>query len=286
MSLLEASMSKIILAYIPVLHDGYRRFIERHVDADCLYLFGRELITDFPYLRKEIRALSPEQIKQSLAGWGLPFPVLIADRNTLSKQVSSATSIVVPDEDVCRLVATRYLPKDALIEYDTVFLRWNRDNVLVNKVVTTDRTIERTAFWDAVTNEAVKASELSSDWWRRVGALLLREKEILLVAFNEHLPSPHTPYADGDPRNCFSRGKRIELSTAFHAEAALVAEAARQGIVTDGTDLFVTTFPCPPCAKLIAKAGIKRCFFQEGYAMLDSERIFRTFAVEMIRVCS
>ena len=38
----------------------------------------------------------------------------------------------------------------------------------------------------------------------------------------------------------------------MHAEARLIAAAAREGRATAGAVLYVTDFPCPPCAKLIA----------------------------------
>ncbi len=70
----------------------------------------------------------------------------------------------------------------------------------------------------------------------------------------------------------------------MHSEAGAIAEAARKGISLEGADLYVTTFPCPPCGKLIAYSGIKRVFYKNGYGVLDSERILKDKGVEIIKV--
>jgi dCMP deaminase len=73
------------------------------------------------------------------------------------------------------------------------------------------------------------------------------------------------------------------LSTAEHAEARLIAAAAREGVATDGAVMYVTDFPCPPCAKLIAGAGIRRLYFRSGYAVLDGEDVLREASVEVVQ---
>jgi dCMP deaminase len=64
----------------------------------------------------------------------------------------------------------------------------------------------------------------------------------------------------------------------------LIAEAAREGISTKGAVVYVTDFPCPPCAKLIAGAGISRLYFRTGYAVLDGEDVLAEAGVEVVRV--
>jgi dCMP deaminase len=52
-------IEKIIIAYVPVLHNGYRKFFESHKDAEVLYIFGESLVKKYDYLAKEIRQLDP-----------------------------------------------------------------------------------------------------------------------------------------------------------------------------------------------------------------------------------
>ena len=70
----------------------------------------------------------------------------------------------------------------------------------------------------------------------------------------------------------------------MHAEAAVVAGAARDGISLAGADLYTTTFPCPACARLAAGAGFRRCFFAGGYSVLDGEEVLRAAGVRLIWV--
>ena len=45
--------------------------------------------------------------------------------------------------------------------------------------------------------------------------------------------------------------------------------------------MYVTVFPCPPCAKLIAYSGIKRLYCGGGYAVLDGEEVLKSNGVEI-----
>lgn len=52
---------------------------------------------------------------------------------------------------------------------------------------------------------------------------------------------------------------------ATHAEANALAFAARHGISTDRSELFVTVAPCDTCAKLLIAAGVRRVYYEEEY---------------------
>lgn len=60
-------------------------------------------------------------------------------------------------------------------------------------------------------------------------------------------------------------GDLIEFSRAVHAEMDALLSAAREGISTVGTRLFVTTFPCHYCARHIVSAGVDEVQFIEPY---------------------
>ena len=133
-------------------------------------------------------------------------------------------------------------------------------------------------------DSAASAAERSPDWWRQVGAVLARDGKIILTAYNTHLPSEQMAYVCGDPRSNFNAGEHIDASLAIHAEIAILAEAARRGIITEGCDLYVTTFPCPPCANAWANAGIKRLFYRGGYSLVAGAEALRSRGVELFTV--
>ncbi len=57
----------------------------------------------------------------------------------------------------------------------------------------------------------------------------------------------------------------IEFGRAVHAEMAAITDAARRGVSIAGATLYVTTFPCHLCARLIVSAGISTVIFIEPY---------------------
>ncbi|NVM89664.1 deoxycytidylate deaminase [Variovorax sp. SG517] len=60
-------------------------------------------------------------------------------------------------------------------------------------------------------------------------------------------------------------GRLIEFSRAVHAEMDALLSAARLGVATAGTKLFVTTFPCHYCARHIVASGVDEVQYIEPY---------------------
>lgn len=275
-------MEKIIIAYVPVLHEGYRKFFELHKDAK-LYVLGKEIISEFTYLSKEIRELDPGLIKKSIESWGLVPAVEVLTRDILNKIVSEKLTLIMPDEDIMHELKDKYFPNKEVV-FDSVFLRWDKHKSMEEKPVNADQKISRSDFDKEIISKLKVEAEKSSDWWRRVASAVIKDDKVVLIAHNEHLPSPHSPYADGDPRNTLHKGVGTDIATAIHSEAKLIAEAARMGIALEGASLYVTIFPCSLCAKQIAFAGIKKIYYGGGYQMLDQETVLRTKGIEIIFV--
>jgi dCMP deaminase len=265
-----------------VLHAGYEALLDKHADAAEVLLLGPSFADEFPVLRKEIRALSAQTAAAVVAQ---RFPrVRVIERDDLPSAVT-ASILVVPDEELMRaLVSAHRLDEERAVVWERTFLRWDRSWSLASRPAEYDGAIAADSLSRALALDALQEAELSSDWWRRVGALAVRDGLVLALAHNEHRPTEYSPYVNGDPRNDFSRGVRADLSTALHAEAAIISRAARSGLALDGADLFVSTFPCPTCARLIAEAGFRRCYFAGPYAVLDGDEVLRAAGVELIWV--
>jgi len=60
-----------------------------------------------------------------------------------------------------------------------------------------------------------------------------------------------------------------------HAEANVIAFAAKRGISTDGSTLYTTVSPCNDCAKLIINAGVRSVLFWESYRDLEPVQLMR-----------
>jgi dCMP deaminase len=267
-----------------VIHAGYEALLDRHREADEVLLLGSSFAEDFPALRKEIRALAPETAARYITAVR-EFPaVRVIERTDLADAIR-ADVLVLPDEEIMRsLVDTHQLDLGRTVVFERTFLRWDREWALAQRPAGYDGAIAADALARSLALRAGDEAQLSSDWWRQVGALAVRDGAVIAVAHNEHRPTEYSPYVNGDPRNEFSRGIHIELSTAIHAEAAIVARASRTGTTLDGADLYVSTFPCPTCSRLIAEAGFRRCFFAGPYAMLDGDEVLRAAGVELVWV--
>ena len=276
---------KQVLAYLPVLHAGYERFLAEHCGPeDELLLIGRSFAADHPVVRKEIRALDPERLLSWLLSLGLVGRGRVVETGDLPDAVTGP-ELVAPDEDLIRtLIAEHALADRARVRLVPTFLRWDKAWSRAGFLPEWDGSITADDYARSMQQLAAEAAGRSSDWWRQVGAVAVRDGEVLVVEHNRHLPDEYAPYLDGDPRNDFKRGVEMERTTAIHAEAAIVARAAREGIRLQGADLHVTTFPCPNCARLVAEARFARCFFAGGYSVLNGDEVLSRAGVELIYV--
>jgi dCMP deaminase len=274
-------VDKQVLLYLPVLHAGHEAFFARHRDAAEILLLGSGFAGAYRSLAKDIRALPPERAAQFLRLMLPGTTVRVVEPPDLPAALHADT-LVLPDEDVTRSLAADYhLAAGHTLVFDQTFLRWDREWSQAQRPPGFDAAVSAAELPPGALAAAREAAGHSSDWWRQVGAVAWRGQQVLGTAWNRHCPSEYAPYTDGDPRDSFSRGVRADLSTAIHAEASLVAQAARDGISLDGAELYVTTFPCPACARLIAAAGFRRCYFSGGYSVLDGDAVLRAAGVEL-----
>ncbi len=202
------------------------------------------------------------------------------DVGNLSKDIK----IVVSDDDVMREIVDRYL-KDKEVSYDTTFLRWHKMNAITKNPIVSNQKISTKEFDKKMMELAIKESDKSSDWWRHVGAVLVKNGEVISLAHNKHAVTESTHYIEGEPRSNFDAGKAIvDLVIFQHGESRVIAEAAKNGISLSESEIYVTTFPCPSCAMLIANAGISKVYYRDGYSLLDAERILKQEGIEIIQI--
>lgn len=271
-----------IALYMPVYHKGYRKYFDANKDVDVCYVFSNEILKSLDYIRKDIRAISPDEQVDLIKGLGLFNKVQEISWSNLRAVDKEDTNLIMPNEDISVEVSKKL--KNASVCYYPIFLRWHRDNVntVINKK--NDVSVSFSEINKKFMKDAYKESQKSSDIWRHVGAAIAIKGKEMGVGFNSPAPSIHSSFMEGDPRNIFKRGVGIEMSTFLHAEASIIARAAKEGVSLEGADIYVTTFPCPACAKLIANSGIKRCYFSEGYAVLDGARVLEENNIEIIKI--
>lgn len=275
-------MTYAVVSYIPALHHGYIDFFRRY--PGTLYILDEELVRETPRMERDIRALKPGEIKALLGGLKIFERTVVLNKGTLLDLQKEVLPIVTPDEDVNRHFTDVYLP-DKKIEFVSVFLRWDKQISTKEFEVSADRVISQDEADKEIMGVALREAAKSPDWWRQIGALAVKDGKILLAAYNKPVPSKDYTFGPfGDPRSNFDAGINFELSRSLHAEAAIIAEAARRGAPLAGASLYVTTFPCPVCAKSIAASGITRVYYAKGYSLLDAEDVLKAFGVESVLV--
>ncbi len=276
---------KIIIAYVPVLHEGYLRFFNKHRDAKELFLIGTDISKNYRQLTKDLRAIDPLKMKKAIDSLGIFNEVRVIGEVNLKKlgELSSNVEFVMPDEDVMQDLADKYL-LNAKVNFDSIFLRWDKHKSFDGQPVNADQEVSIKSFDKKLIKDLKIEAEKSSDWWRHIGAAVVKDGKVIMKTHNHAVPNEQMPYIEGDPRSDFSKGINVEISTSFHCEAKLIAQAAREGISLEGASMFATTFPCPPCAKLIAYSGIKEIYYADGYGVLDGERILKSRGVKIIFV--
>lgn len=118
----------------------------------------------------------------------------------------------------------------------------------------------------------------------KVGAVLVRDKTMLCSGFNG------APRRVRDLPERYSREGGVKYRYVTHAEANAIATAARNGLRTDGAEIYVTHFPCSSCARLIIQAGIVKVVAGAGTTSMPPEEfqaareMFDEAGVEIVEI--
>ncbi len=102
---------------------------------------------------------------------------------------------------------------------------------------------------------------------RQVGALLVKEKNIMATGYNG-VPSGITHC---EVTGCLREqlnvpsGERHELCRGLHAEQNAIIQAAKHGASIVGSTLYCTDSPCIICSKMLINAGVVEVIFGRGY---------------------
>ncbi len=270
-----------VYLYVPVIHEGIRRWLLRHGEASFVALVGPETLNRYRPIVKDIRRLPIDDAKVALRALHLSYDLRILEFDELQSLDGEVSSLVMPKDELM-VDAAQYLPASVSPIFESAFLRWDDNNVFLSdpQPSHTRPTVRIGSIWDDLED----LTGWSPDWWRQVASALVVGGDVVVAEYNQPMPSEEAVLIRGDPRALFNKGVQIELSSYLHAEAHVVAEAARRGIATDGADLYVTTFPCSTCAKLLAATEIARIYYRNGYSMLDGESVLIAAGIEIIHV--
>lgn len=127
--------------------------------------------------------------------------------------------------------------------------------------------IERPS-WDSYFMQIAQVAASRSTCLRRqVGAVIVKDKQILSTGYNG---SP-TGLRHCGEIGCLRQslgippGERTEICRAVHAEQNALLQAAKHGVAIEGADMYTTVQPCVLCTKMIINAGIRRVIYTIPY---------------------
>ena len=109
---------------------------------------------------------------------------------------------------------------------------------------------------NAYINMAFEWAKLSKAQRKKVGALIVKESQIISDGFN------------GTPRgfnnNCENNVGETRPEV-LHAESNAILKLSKSTQSSDEATLYLTCSPCFDCAKLIIQSGISRVVYKEVY---------------------
>jgi len=156
------------------------------------------------------------------------------------------------------------------------------DLYLKNKKISKQDSKSRSDWDDYFMDVALLVSKRSTCSHRKVGAIIVKDKRILATGYNQ--PPSGFPHCDEigcirDDLNIKS-GEYQEICYGLHAEQNALMQAAKFGIRTENSSMYVTHQPCSICARLIINAGIKKVYFRESYPDSLANLFFETCGIE------
>jgi dCMP deaminase len=137
----------------------------------------------------------------------------------------------------------------------------------------------RRAPWDEYFMQIAQVVASRSTCHRKfVGAVIVRNRTILSTGYNGSIRGmPH----------CTDVGHMMEAGhcvATIHAEANAILQAAKNGVMIEGSAVYVTASPCWNCFKQCCNAGVNRICYGEFYR---DDRIFEVAAqigVQLVHV--
>lgn len=145
---------------------------------------------------------------------------------------------------------------------------------------------ERIGWDEYFIDMAILAARRSNCVSRQVGAVITVDNQVVATGYNgapKHLH--HCIDAGGCLRklNHIESGTRQEICRAVHAEQNAIISAAVKGVSIKGGTLYVNTYPCSICTRMLINAEIKRIVYDSDYSDPLSKEMLDESGIEVVR---
>src|SRR5690349_10092542 len=110
-----------IVTLIPAIHSGYLMFFKKYPGA--VYVIGKDFVSDFVHIERDLRTPDFSDLKKMLMAIGIEEVIELTRENI--KDIPSEFQIVMPDDDIAKGIAEKYLA-DRKVIFEKIFLRWTK----------------------------------------------------------------------------------------------------------------------------------------------------------------
>ncbi len=135
---------------------------------------------------------------------------------------------------------------------------------------------------------AVEVASRATCQRRHVGAVMVKDKRIISTGYNgspsgaQHCTEAGCLIAKRDDEDGSTKEHCIRT---VHAEENAILHAARHGVSTEDSTIYVTAGPpCIACAKNLINAGVKRIVYSGNYPGEHAVRFLKAANVELVQV--
>jgi dCMP deaminase len=99
---------------------------------------------------------------------------------------------------------------------------------------------------------------------KKFGCVIVKDGRIISMGYNGTLPGAKNCAVKEDcPRWDVPQGTRYELADCSHAEENAILFAAKNGISTNGAEMYINGTCCRLCARAIITAGIRKVVYEQ-----------------------
>lgn len=123
---------------------------------------------------------------------------------------------------------------------------------------------------------------------RQVGAILVKDKQIISTGYND-TPRGVRNCGEGGCERCASSiesnpsGTNLDKCACSHAEENAIVQAALHGISSEDAIIYTTNSPCTICAKMLINAGVRKIVLGGEYPDELGLKLLKESGVELVK---
>ncbi len=153
--------------------------------------------------------------------------------------------------------------------------------------------MEFTKFDKFYIDTAFRVSEMSHGIRLKVGAVAVRENNILSYGYNgtpagqpnecEYKLYEENPNKAYDGFDEYGGYRLVTKDSVLHAEENAILKIAKSTQSSEGATMYITHAPCAKCSRMIATAGFKRLIYKNIYRDTTGIELLADMGVEVLR---